>query len=631
MHQNTTDISSTVSLNLTFAIELGTGKVMTPGQFQPIIESFLDDMKRAQETLIEHNADTLPYRENPKFGSKWARENVLEPDDSQVIPSSYVEKYWTLNGCKSEAARIILAWQQRVRVWDAIQELGNKASFDAVKAQLGGKWLDWRLYNNVASSKEKPARPVLHGVKFPFCQMNNQVIQQKTFLDGIVLHRVAIGDKRYDLFFDNQGIFERYPDITSLSRPTLLRMNSGEVKWHFSVNQSVEQPVVGHQDTVVAFDRNMDHSRIISGVRASRNGHVSGELGPSRNTVATVHHANRVKTDLERKKTKQANQMPWNVDSEKTARRGEDISLVSDALDALHDALDVLVADDMIGHLKPGEALVVERLDMFGGGPVKFRHGRTDERLEHKCARLGIPLVMVNPSGTTSSCPRCGGALIVRSGRGVYCPDCGFEDNRDTASSPVIAGRGLDDIVKAREKTVSVSSRVAGVRTRDKRRDVGRRYYERKVGRAALDAREREERSARRREARERKMERRRERGASVYPVGVGVCPSRPLLGVREGVSCQEGSLARVRALLVEKNQQCERACGGGFYELVAGFYRVHGLQAWATNTLCFEYGLLDTIRSFSAMIAGSPDGSSSDYCCIVNITDNQQEIAQKE
>lgn len=575
----TREISSTVSLRVIAAIAHSTGEVLTPEEFEQLTRNFLEDMRAVQQELVNENASSLPDRNNAKFGSEWARENVRNTDSADKIINSYIERYWTLNGCKSEAARIILSYRHRVKVWEVLRQLGDNETFEKVRDVIDEKWLDYNLYKNVKNSKEAPGVPELVGVQFPYCQMNAQVVQQKVFLDGVILHRLAMGTERYEVLFDIQDVFERYPDMKTLSRPTVIETKDGKIVWHFSAVQQVDVPSVRGFSSVVAFDRNMDHSRIISGVRANRNGHVSGELGPSVRTLKAIDHSRRVSTDLARKKQKLRNAMPWDLENEKAKRLSDDIERVGGALNRLHDALDVLSVNDMLGHLKRGDLLVVEKLDMFGGGLIKFRHGRSDDRLEHKCARLGIPFVMVNPAGTTSSCPHCGAALSFKDGRVVECGECGFVDDRDCASAPIIAGRGLD-------------------------KSAGRRRYERRVARAALTSGERRERAVRARARRVAKMERRRVAGRSVRGVGCVSSPSRPVLGVREGVSGQEASLARVRALLGEK--RITRGDGVS-NDVIAGFYRFHGLGSWATNTLYFEYGLSDMRCSLSVALSTVP------------------------
>ncbi|MEM4017084.1 MAG: RNA-guided endonuclease TnpB family protein, partial [Fervidicoccaceae archaeon] len=57
-------------------------------------------------------------------------------------------------------------------------------------------------------------------------------------------------------------------------------------------------------------------------------------------------------------------------------------------------------------------------------------------RLEHwidwQCEKQGIPVIIVNPRGTSSTCPICGLKLVEKGYRRLRCPRCGFEADRDT-------------------------------------------------------------------------------------------------------------------------------------------------------------------------------------------------------
>jgi putative transposase len=57
-------------------------------------------------------------------------------------------------------------------------------------------------------------------------------------------------------------------------------------------------------------------------------------------------------------------------------------------------------------------------------------------RLEHwidlQCEKQGVPVIIVNPRGTSSTCPICGSRLVEKGYRRLRCPRCGFEADRDT-------------------------------------------------------------------------------------------------------------------------------------------------------------------------------------------------------
>jgi IS605 OrfB family transposase len=65
--------------------------------------------------------------------------------------------------------------------------------------------------------------------------------------------------------------------------------------------------------------------------------------------------------------------------------------------------------------------------------------------LLEKAAWEGFPVMVVPPSGTSLSCPSCGGTDAVRR-RDVHrlvCPDCGFRANDDYCAALAIARRGM--------------------------------------------------------------------------------------------------------------------------------------------------------------------------------------------
>jgi len=68
-------------------------------------------------------------------------------------------------------------------------------------------------------------------------------------------------------------------------------------------------------------------------------------------------------------------------------------------------------------------------------------------RLEHwinwQAEKHGVPVIVVDPAGTSSTCLRCGGRLKENSYRTLKCPVCGFEDDRDTIAVLNIEKRAI--------------------------------------------------------------------------------------------------------------------------------------------------------------------------------------------
>jgi len=58
----------------------------------------------------------------------------------------------------------------------------------------------------------------------------------------------------------------------------------------------------------------------------------------------------------------------------------------------------------------------------------------------------GVPLLVVDPAGTSSTCPRCGAKLVEVGHRMLRCPHCGFEADRDSIAVLNIERRALNQM-----------------------------------------------------------------------------------------------------------------------------------------------------------------------------------------
>lgn len=51
--------------------------------------------------------------------------------------------------------------------------------------------------------------------------------------------------------------------------------------------------------------------------------------------------------------------------------------------------------------------------------------------IDWQAEKHGVPVMAVNPRGTSTTCPRCGARLLEVGRRYMRCPNCGFEGDRD--------------------------------------------------------------------------------------------------------------------------------------------------------------------------------------------------------
>jgi IS605 OrfB family transposase len=63
--------------------------------------------------------------------------------------------------------------------------------------------------------------------------------------------------------------------------------------------------------------------------------------------------------------------------------------------------------------------------------------------IDWQAEKNGVPILIVDPANTSSTCPRCGTKLVEIGYRRLRCPRCGFEADRDTIAILNIERRAL--------------------------------------------------------------------------------------------------------------------------------------------------------------------------------------------
>jgi len=59
---------------------------------------------------------------------------------------------------------------------------------------------------------------------------------------------------------------------------------------------------------------------------------------------------------------------------------------------------------------------------------------RLEQWIDWQCEKNGVPIIVVEPRGTSITCPMCSSKLIENSYRRLKCSRCGFEADRDTVA-----------------------------------------------------------------------------------------------------------------------------------------------------------------------------------------------------
>jgi IS605 OrfB family transposase len=68
---------------------------------------------------------------------------------------------------------------------------------------------------------------------------------------------------------------------------------------------------------------------------------------------------------------------------------------------------------------------------------------KLEQWIDWQCEKNGVPIIVVEPKNTSTTCPRCSSKLIENGYRRMRCSGCGFEADRDTVAVLNIAKRAL--------------------------------------------------------------------------------------------------------------------------------------------------------------------------------------------
>ena len=87
----------------------------------------------------------------------------------------------------------------------------------------------------------------------------------------------------------------------------------------------------------------------------------------------------------------------------------------------------------------------------------RFAYKKLQQAIMTKAVEYNVPIVTIDPRGTSKTCPRCGTKLLV-NGRSVTCPRCGLRLDRDYAAATNIHARALTVLTGMRGARVPLTA-----------------------------------------------------------------------------------------------------------------------------------------------------------------------------
>ena len=98
---------------------------------------------------------------------------------------------------------------------------------------------------------------------------------------------------------------------------------------------------------------------------------------------------------------------------------------------------------------------------MYRGRMNSWSYAELQRQIEYKARWEGIPVIYVNPSGTSVKCSICGSRMKPEENRTLKCRSCGFTVDRDVNAARNILARGMRfvPVASASEAMVAVQRR----------------------------------------------------------------------------------------------------------------------------------------------------------------------------
>ena len=419
-------------INSTITLRFSTIEGATSKQTSSLLKRMLRESTRRQNAAIKANL-TVDCTSYTKFSSSAARELDLPiPQSPGRLAASRVDEM-----DRSEAYRLLGAYQQRLALAQFLKSTKWLASFEECKAEFG--WIDYQLYRNLLRAGSLPKVPRIESAVIPTAKSDVQFTRLSLSDTTITLERFALWDRWVDLTFEiPDKLAYLHPRLMKVTRPNI-RLLNGEVVFDFVLRETVE-PEIAASTSTLGIDLGVE--KPFSAVRVYSDGRYSEEFLPSVFTERQSAAASKLSSEILLVNSKNKRRATLGVSNELAIEQEQTLRNKRIRVNA---AMDWSVAADILAHSKTGEQITVEQLNFNTGGSLgaqRFRSGLMIAKLEHAARRSGKNVKRVRASYSSQECPSCKSAVVPDAFRVSSCA-CGWSADRDYTAAIVIGRRGL--------------------------------------------------------------------------------------------------------------------------------------------------------------------------------------------
>jgi hypothetical protein len=349
-----------------------------------------------------------------------------------IVPSSYIEKYWTGEVIRSETWRILSAWQERYDLALFLKETKWSASYSEARDQFA--WLKLEQYKNTKRARRLPTSPKILAPAYPTSKLSPQSITMTSDNHGLVsFDNLTIG--AYRLSFTAQlplKFLRGFNHFSGVSKPNIRLTQNDEIYFDFCCWDT--KPVLPAPDkSRPALGVDLGVTRPVTMSKVWEDGSwervpLSGELMRLDKRVKVLESERR----LIYKKKSRVERLGVSVDSLVSM-----MSCISRKITRLKNERDRLIARDVISAGRDCSKVIREKLEWRTGGRSKWSSGFAGDAIDRAGVIHGVRVVHVNPAGTSQSCPKCLNP-VRHDGRLTICLVCGYSQDRDIAATRIM-------------------------------------------------------------------------------------------------------------------------------------------------------------------------------------------------
>lgn len=442
------------TIQKTYVLEPQSARIIgTPGtQTSTSKEGILKDIAtvisflgQAQQNLIDEFATKVYAKSAGQFSNAKARKML---GNEIPTPAGWLQPYRLKEMARTEAWRLLSAYQKRDEVACLLDEHGWDTEYKDLKLKKGQRKPKENLYNNIKRSGRHPEVPKVSNPRMKLSAVNSQFVNLSVNADNRVIYLdMVVKDSWVELEFRiPDRMFAEWVSIRKVCKPTI-QLVDGAVRFFFSADVVADPsvPVVEspHGRSCLCFDVGDSDHNPLAIMRVYEDGTLGSRYFVSCFTQDLWLRLRRLSVEKALCVAKLSRCRELGVEDNPNLVR--QIGELAGKVSRLKWQFARCAAVDLVGCARVGEPVVTENLSWLVGSGL-WCFGEIVSAVQWVCSRDGHDFVFVSARDASHTCPHCFCRVEPDSVSRVSSCVCGWSDDRDFTACAVMGLRYFDAV-----------------------------------------------------------------------------------------------------------------------------------------------------------------------------------------